>query len=313
MFIAVLTFSVMNLKQYRLPYMRKVLPIVILRSCIMIAPTSFLRLKTRTNSENMEKVRSTDQTLSCSWDFSSMGTAFLLLLQPFRATRTNSLTLVPLEKRIIRDFNLSKFIVCTDAGLASNANRRFNNFSDRSYVVRQSLKRIPDHLKEWALNPEGWHLGSSDKTYDLNKVDDQFHKDSIFYKERWINENNLEQRLVVTFSPKYKHYQKNIRERQIERAEKIVKQGNRASARNQNSPKRFVTEIQMTIDGVIADKQTSFLDTEKIAEEEKYDGFIAVCTTLEDDVSEILKINRHRWEIEESFRIMKKIIQETKK
>lgn len=223
----------------------------------------------------------------------------------FPGNQNEQPTLIPLEQRIIKDFSLSKFVVCTDAGLASNANRRFNSFANRSYVVRQSLKQLPDHLKHWALEPKGWRLGTSENEYDLNEIDECIHRESVFYKERWINENNLEQRLVVTFSPKYKHYQRNIRSRQIDRAEKIIDRGSSADNRNPNSPKRFVTEIQMTMDGVIADRQTAFLDTEKITEEEKYDGFTAVCTTLEDDVSTILKINRHRWEIEESFRLMK--------
>lgn len=233
------------------------------------------------------------------------GNGIPLAFTVFPGNQNEQPTLIPLEKRIIQDFNLSKFVVCTDAGLASHANRRFNNFGDRSYVVRQSLKQLPDYLNEWALDPNGWHLSSSDEEYNLNEIDEYLHKENVFFKERWINENNIEQRLVVTFSPKYKHYQRSIRSRQIDRAEKIMKRGSGAETHNQNSPKRFISELQVTMDGVVAEKKETFLNTDRIQEEEKYDGFTAVCTTLEDDVSTILKINRHRWEIEESFRIMK--------
>lgn len=161
-------------------------------------------------------------------------------------------------------------------------------------------------MKLWALEPEGWRPGSPENEYDLNEVDECIHRESVFYKERWINEKNLEQRLVVTFSPRYKHCQRNIRSRQIERTEKMIDRGGSAADnRKPNSPIRSVTAIQMTVNGAIADKQTAFPDAEKITEEEKYEGFTAVCTALEDDVSTVLKITRRIWEIEEPFRLMK--------
>jgi transposase len=109
----------------------------------------------------------------------------------------------------------------------------------------------------------------------------------------------------VSYSIKYKRYQQTIRERQVERAEKIVRNEKRGKRRNPNDPERFVETIQLTIDGVIAEQTVKKIDTKRIEHEEAFDGFYAVCTTLEDEVSTILTINRRRWEIEESFRIMK--------
>ena len=214
-------------------------------------------------------------------------------------------SLIPMEKKILSDFALSKFIICTDAGLASAANRRFNNRGDRSFIVTQSLKSMKNFLKEWALDPKGWSLGSSKESYDISAIDEDIYMNSVFRKERWINENGLEQRLIVSYSPKYKHYQQQIRQAQVERAEGIIEKGSKAKTRNPNNPMRFIEEIQMTIDGEIAEKTSRSLNIKKIAEESRYDGFTAVCTTLEDDIKDILKVNRRRWEIEESFRIMK--------
>ena len=214
-------------------------------------------------------------------------------------------TLIPMEKKILSDFALSKFIICTDAGLASTANRRFNDRADRSFIVTQSLKTMKGFLKEWALDPKGWSLGSADETYDISKIDEDIHMNSVFHKERWIKENGLEQRLIVSYSPKYKHYQQQVRSRQVERAAKIVEEGSKAKTRNPNSPTRFIEEIQLTMDGEVAEKTSRSLDEKRIAEESMYDGFTAVCTTLEDDITDILKVNHRRWEIEESFRIMK--------
>lgn len=223
----------------------------------------------------------------------------------FSGNESEQPTLIPLEKKILSDFDLSRFVVCTDAGLASYANRKFNNRANRSYVVTQPLKTLKRHLREWALDPTGFHLGNDNIEYDITQIDEDIHKNHVFFKERWIKENGLEQRLVVSFCPKHKHYQREIRRRQIERALKIVDRGKRKRTRNMNSPDRFVEELQVTLDGEIAEKSILELDRKKISNEEMYDGFYAVCTTLEDDIQTILRINRHRWEIEESFRIMK--------
>ena len=223
----------------------------------------------------------------------------------FSGNKNEQPTLIPLEKQIIHDFGLSRFIVCTDAGLASMDNRRFNTLNDRSYVVTQSLKQLKKHLKEWALDHKGWHIANDTKTYDISKIDEEKYYDTVFFKERWINENGLEQRLIVNYSPKYKAYERSIRERHIERAQKIIDKGVSAKTRNQNSPTRFVMEHPVTKDGEIAEHISRTLDKEKIQEEECYDGFSAVCTTLDDPASMIVNINKRRWEIETAFRVMK--------
>lgn len=233
------------------------------------------------------------------------GDGFPLCFSMFPGNQNEQPTLKPLEKKILKDFNLSEFIVCTDAGLASTENRKFNAISGRSYIVTQSLKKLKGFLREWALDPKGWRLNGSDNVYNIREIDEQLHKNSIFYKERWINENGLEQRLIVSYSIKERDYQKTIREKQIARAEKIVSDGFRAANRNQNSPKRFVTETRITTDGEVADKKILALDTDKIEAEAMFDGFYGVCTTLEKDIKEIIHINKMRWQIEAAFRTMK--------
>ena len=214
-------------------------------------------------------------------------------------------TLKPLEKQIIKDFELSKFIVCTDAGLASRENRIFNNIQERSFIVTQSLKKIKGHLKDWALDKDGWHKLNSKKIINLNDIDNSSSNEEIYYKERWINENDLSQRLIVSYSPKYAAYQRSVRASQIERAQKLINNPSSVSRNRQNDPKRFVKSASVTADGEIADKKVLSLNQDAIDNEAMFDGFYAVCTTLEDDISEIIKVNKRRWEIEESFRILK--------
>ena len=221
-------------------------------------------------------------------------------------------TLKPLEKKIIKDFKTSKFVVCTDAGLASNANRKFNNINSRGFITTQSIKKLKGPLKDWCLDlTKGWKLFGNDKKYNISKLreDENLiikYKDKTFYKERWIKEDGLEQRLIVTYSVKYQEYQKNIREKQLDRARKLIESNPKKIGKaKQNDYKRFIETIATTSQGEVAEENHYNINEEKITEESKYDGLYAVCTNLEDDVNSIIKTNHNRWEIEESFRIMK--------
>lgn len=228
--------------------------------------------------------------------------------------QNEQLSLIPLEKKLLTDFGMSRFVVCTDAGLSSTSNRKFNDYDgddgQRAFVTTQSIKKLKDYQKQWALDISGWRLaGDTSKKpilYDLSKLDAEKDKDKIYYKSRWINEDGLEQQLIVTFSLKYKEYQQTIRNRQVTRAMKAVKKGKSGvETKRQNDPKRFIKADHATENGEVANKAVYYVDQESIKEEEKYDGFYAVCTNLEDNAEEIVKINKRRWEIEECFRIMK--------
>ena len=217
-------------------------------------------------------------------------------------------TLTPLEEKILEDFKLSKFIVCTDAGLASNANRKFNDKEERAFITTQSIKKLKKHLMEWTLDENGWKLTNDSKTYNIKDIDknEELYKDKIFYKERWINENGLEQKLIVTYSIKYRNYQQQIRNFQIERAKQAIESNSvKLDKCNQNDYKRFVNKTNITKEGEIAEDKVFSLNTQQIEKEEKFDGFYGVCTNLDDNAEEIIKINQRRWEIEECFRIMK--------
>ena len=223
-----------------------------------------------------------------------------------KGNTNEQITLNPLEKQILSDFNLSKFIVCTDAGLASADNRRFNDKEDRAFITTQSVKKLKKHLKEWALDPIGWQLEGDIKTYDITGLDEDKFKDKIFYKERWIKEDGLEQKLIVTYSIKYRNYQRLIRKNQIERAIKtITTNPTKLNKSNQNDYKRLIKKTHCTSEGEIAEKDIYCIDNDLIAAEEAFDGFYAVCTNLEDEASEIVRVNKRRWEIEDCFRIMK--------
>ncbi len=223
----------------------------------------------------------------------------------FNGNENEQSSMTPLEEKIISDYGIDQFVVCTDAGLSSAANRKFNDKGNRKFVTTQSIKKLKGFLQDFCLDEAGWHLEGSSKSYNLSELDEESDFDKTFYKDRWINENGLEQHLIVTFSLKHKHYQQNIREAQLERASKLVSSPSRLKKKSPNDPRRFITETRCTSQGEIAEKSVTYVDESIAKNEEKYDGFYAVCTNLEDKPSTIIRINNQRWEIEECFRIMK--------
>lgn len=239
------------------------------------------------------------------------GDGIPLAFSIFPGNRNEQLSLIPLEQQIIKDFSHSKFVVCTDAGLSSMQNRKFNSTSNRAFITTQSIRKLKAHLKQWCLDPQGWRAEGYDTLFDISSLESneaaiEKYKNITFFKERWINENGLEQKLIVTFSLKYKFYQQNIRHNQLERAKNLIENNpSQLSHPRQNDCKRFISKTTITPDGEVAKKIVYCIDEEKIANEASFDGFYAVCTNLDESAYNIAKINHSRWEIEECFRIMK--------
>ena len=235
------------------------------------------------------------------------GSGFPLAFSLHPGNTSEQLTLRPLEERILKDFDLSQFIVCTDAGLSSAENRRFNNRGNRAFITTQPLKKLKDYLQTWALDTEGWELPGQKRTFSLKDIDEEDPKElqRVYYKSRWIKEGGLEQKLVVSFSVKYKKYLKALRAQQILRAEKKLVMPSGLHHKRPNDPRRFIKGLAVTPEGELADKTLYILDEATIAEDARYDGFYAVCTNLEDEPSEILAVNKQRWQIEEAFRTLK--------
>lgn len=233
------------------------------------------------------------------------GDGLPLAFSLFPGNQNEQKSLKPLETKILQQFGCQKFICCSDAGLASEENRAFNHLGQRAFIVTQSIKKLPAQDREWALNRQGFKRLSDDLPVDLSKLSEE-DKQDLFYKDEPYTTKKLHQRLIITYSPKYDAYQKAIRSEQIARAEKMVANGSmKRQRKNPNDPARFVNKVAATKDGEKAEIHY-YLDTDKIAEEEKYDGLYAVCTDLlDDDVTDILKVSEGRWQIEDCFRTMK--------
>lgn len=226
----------------------------------------------------------------------------------FLGNQNEQLTLKPLEKKVIKDFNCSEFVFCSDAGLGGKSNRFLNSFGNRSYIITYSLKKMKKEERELALLPTQFKVPGSNKLIDLRTLDESDPKvyNTIYYKEYPLVTGDMDETVIITYSPKYKAYQSKIRNTQIDRAKKIIQSSDKTrKGKGSNDPARFIQRTAVTEDGEIAQKNIYELDKAKILEESMYDGFYAVITNLEGDIREIININKQHWEIEENFRIMK--------
>ena len=226
----------------------------------------------------------------------------------FPGNQNEQLTLKPIEKKVIKDFNCSEFIFCSDAGLGGKSNRFLNSFGNRSYVITYSLKKMKKEERELALLPTQFKVPGSNKLIDLRTLDESDPKvyNTIYYKEYPLVTGDMDETVIITYSPKYKAYQSKIRNAQIDRAKKMIQSSDKTrKGKGSNDPARFIQRTSVTEDGEIAQKNIYQLDEAKILEESMYDGFYAVVTNLEGDIRDLIDINKQRWEIEENFRIMK--------
>lgn len=221
-------------------------------------------------------------------------------------------TIQPLEEILANEFNLSEFVVCTDAGLASINNRLYNTTEGRNYIVTQSIPQLPKLMKDWALEKKGWRrLGDKeDVTYDISELDLKQEMEHLYYRERWFKEDRstvkaYEERLIVTFSPKYALYQRQLRAQHIEKALRMIERRSEKSRQTQQDPRRLITTASYTDDGELASNSVMNLDVELIEKEKAMDGLNCVATRLEDSVGEILHVNGFRYEIEHLFRVTK--------
>ena len=219
-------------------------------------------------------------------------------------------TMIPLEKLMKERFGIEKFVVCADCGLSGKRNLRFNSTENHGFVVTKSLKRVSEDVRARLMGDGGWKRfgDASGRLYSLKEIrEDANLRDVIFYHdERFaMGSDGFEERIVTTYCGRLREYQRSVRERQLQRAMELVRQGKIRKGVNQNDVRRFIVVDSVTENGEVAEKKVFSIDRERFEEESEYDGFYAVTTDLDDDPGEIIRINRGRWEIEESFRIMK--------
>ena len=253
------------------------------------------------------------------------GYPFAMNINPGNTSETK--TMIPSEEQFLKQYNMQSknIIVCTDAAMCTDDIKKFNVKDGRGFVITQSIKKLNNELQEFALNKDGWRiLGNLQNIYnieDIEKNEDlkKQHYNTIFYKEIECETKSVKQTLIVTFSFKYQEYQHNLKTYQLERAKKQVEEANKKNkkaknkkdvekikiSKNPNDPKRFIKEVKTTDEGEVACNIEYLIDEEIYINEEKYNGLYGITTNLINDTATIIKVMKGRWEIEESFRIMK--------
>ena len=242
------------------------------------------------------------------------GDGFPLSCNIYPGNMNEQKTLIPEEDKIVNNFKLNdtRIIVCTDAGLASDEIKKFNIKDNRAFVITQSLKKLKESYKEKIFDKSDWRIPNDLKnTYNLEEIENneilrEKYYETLFYKIIQTETKSVKQDLIVTFSFKYYDYNRNIRNSQIEKAKKSIETNQvTRKGKNQNDYRRFIDSLNSTNNGEVAENTTYCINQSVIEEEEKYDGYYALTTNLIGEINEILKIVKGRWEIEESFRIMK--------
>lgn len=250
------------------------------------------------------------------------GYPFAMNINPGNTSETK--TMIPSEEKFLNDFDMKgkNIIVCTDAAMSSDDIKRFNVKDGRGFIITQSIKKMSDDLQKYALDKKGWRkLGNIKDTFDLEKIaNDKKSKEenyeTIFYKEIECETKSVKQTLIITFSFKYQEYQNKIRQHQFDRAIRLVEETNRKNkntkntekikiSKNPNDPKRFIKETRTTDTGEIACNIEYMVDQKILEEEQKYSGLYGITTNLINDTQTVIKVLNNKWEIEESFRIMK--------
>ena len=238
------------------------------------------------------------------------GFPLAMCIEPGNTAETT--TLKPMEELLKEKFGLSKLVVCTDGGLSSYENRKNDSVGDRAFITVQSLKKLKKPLQDWALETTGWHMSGSKEEYDISQLNPDEYYNVTFYKERWeptkmSTGEVLEQRLIVTFSFKYREYLSYVRNRQITRAQVLIDsgRGNTSKRKSPNDAKRYIKSEYCTIDGELAQIENFSLNQDMIDQEARFDGFYGISTDLEGSASEVIKLNGGRWIIENGFRTMK--------
>lgn len=261
------------------------------------------------------------------------GNGLPIAMNIFPGNESETKRLIPLQEKIAKDFNLEdkKTIICTDAAMCTDEIKQFNIKDGRAFVITQSIKKLKEIYKEEVFEDNNWRIiGDLKNVYKLsdilnNEEKCKVHYETVFYKIVQTETKHVVQDLIVTFQIKYRDYLRNVRNGQIERAKNKISSSTKGDkiklSSNPNDYRRLIKEEVKVMENTKSNNEETnslneskkrdklsysyLLDEEVIKEEEKYDGYYGITTNLNGDIQEILKISKNRWEIEESFRILK--------
>lgn len=246
----------------------------------------------------------------------------------FPGNESEQPSLQKIEEMIADKFGLNEFVISTDAGLSSEDNRRYNTTEGREYIAVQSLPKLPDADIRHALDPHGWRIAYRDpkaypvdrtcperEIFDLDEIDMQAERTTKFYKEIIVDKcikgrkkTARPERIIVTYCHDFALYLKHKREERLKVSHKIIQNKNAKSRQSQNDPRKYIETTYVTANGERAEHILMTINQEVIEQEERFDGFYAYGTSLDDDAIDILRARSFHHEIEHLFRTTKSFL-----
>lgn len=247
----------------------------------------------------------------------------------FPGNESEQPSLQKIEEMVANKFGLNEFIISTDAGLGSENNRRYNMTEGREYITVQSLPSLPKADQDMALAPEGWRIAFRDsalppidpfnperKIFNLSEIDLDAERHTRFYKEIIVDKcmdgdksTARQERVIVTYSHDFALYLRYKREERISSAQKIVNRRQTKSRQSQQDPRRYVATEYITKEGIKATNVKMALDQKAITADQRFDGFYAYGTSLDDDAADVLRARSFHHEIEHLFRTTKTFLE----
>lgn len=222
----------------------------------------------------------------------------------FKGSQNEQLSMVPIEKDFLNNKETPHLIICADAGLCSANNKYFNSVQNRDYIFVQSLKKVKQYITDeiFDANNDKWVIVSNKFKYYARPINDEI---TVKLTENYQFKTKHEANLIITYDQDFANYLKFVREKRIEKALKIIESPSKYDKETAKDGKQYIKKVEFNSNGEIITKNLE-LDTEKIKEEEKYDGYYALITSLiDEDPTKVISINKKRWEIEDCFRVLK--------
>lgn len=247
----------------------------------------------------------------------------------FPGNESEQPSLQKIEEMVANKFGLNEFIISTDAGLGSENNRRYNMTEGREYITVQSLPSLPKADQDMALAPEGWRIAFRDSAlppidpfnperniFNLSEIDLDAERHTRFYKEIIVDKcmdgdksTAQQERVIVTYSHDFALYLRHKREERISSAQKIVNRRQTKSRQSQQDPRRYIATEYITKEGIKATNVKMALDQKAITADQRFDGFYAYGTSLDDDAADVLRARSFHHEIEHLFRTTKTFLE----
>lgn len=238
----------------------------------------------------------------------------------FSGNESEKTSLLPTIRRVKKDYSIGRIIVVADRGINTSDNTAFLsgvNANDKKnndgYVYGQSIRGADKEFKEWVLSGEGY-ITTMEKTKEGKEIP-FIHKSRIYAKKITLKDEqgnrnltmNIYQKQMVYYSEKYAKKQRYERERAIAKAKDLIANPTHYTKATSYGAAAYINNISFSKStGEIVKGRELSINEDKIAEEEKYDGYYSIVTS-EKELSdqEIRDIYKGLWEIEESFKTIK--------